>query len=315
LLSAIPWIGKDFVEFVFLIFIKYFIYFVIIFSLTTIGIINIRALRGQKIRTASDKNYAEDIPYAFLAMFVGLVDADFNNYWDLGLIYNNNNLDLGLIVWGSSMSSNIGYPRFNKLTSTMIELPLFQFSLLIGLLLSDGWLTYASPASKNARLGFKQSLTHFMYFWFVFNSLTAYCSSLPHLAIGKRNNTLTYAIEIFSRSLPCFTNLHSLFYVNGLKIVPVDIFHYLNSIALAHWIMGDGKYVKSGGLILCTDSFTLKEVLLLMNVLIIKYDFKCSLHQPAPNSYRIYISKTSMAKLQDLVLPYMVKNMLYKIHK
>jgi LAGLIDADG endonuclease len=61
---------------VFLIFIIYFIYFILIFSLTTIGIINIRALRGQKIRTDSDKNYAEDIPYAFLAMFVGLVDGD-----------------------------------------------------------------------------------------------------------------------------------------------------------------------------------------------------------------------------------------------
>jgi hypothetical protein len=28
------------------------------------------------IRTSSDKKYAENIPYAFMAMFVGLVDAD-----------------------------------------------------------------------------------------------------------------------------------------------------------------------------------------------------------------------------------------------
>jgi hypothetical protein len=79
---------------------KHFCDFIIFFSLTTIGAINIRALRGQKIRTASDKKYAENIPYAFMAMFVGLVDADFNKiiiYLDLGLIYNNN-LDLGLIV-------------------------------------------------------------------------------------------------------------------------------------------------------------------------------------------------------------------------
>jgi Cytochrome b/b6/petB/LAGLIDADG endonuclease len=76
LLSAIPWIGKDFVEFEFLNFFtnETFFYLVIFFSLTTIGIINIRALRGQKI--ASDKKYAENIPYAFMAMFAGLVDGD-----------------------------------------------------------------------------------------------------------------------------------------------------------------------------------------------------------------------------------------------
>lgn len=74
LLSAIPWIGKDFVEFEFfnLFTTETIFYFVIFFSLTTIGAVNIRALKKQKIRTASDKEYAKNIPYAFMAMFVGL---------------------------------------------------------------------------------------------------------------------------------------------------------------------------------------------------------------------------------------------------
>jgi hypothetical protein len=34
----------------------------------TIGIVTLRALRGQKARTLADKRYVLDIPYSFLAM-------------------------------------------------------------------------------------------------------------------------------------------------------------------------------------------------------------------------------------------------------
>ena len=39
----------------------------------------------------------------------------------------------------------------------MIKLPYDQFSVIIGLLVSDGWLIIASKTSKNALLGFGQS--------------------------------------------------------------------------------------------------------------------------------------------------------------
>lgn len=45
----------------------------------------------------------------------------------------------------------------------MIKLPPYQKGLIIGLLLSDGWLTFASKTNKNARLGFQQSLTKSNY--------------------------------------------------------------------------------------------------------------------------------------------------------
>jgi hypothetical protein len=36
------------------------------------------------------------------------------------------------------------------------------------------------------------------------------------------------------------TELHSLFYPNGIKIIPKDIYNMLTPVALAHLIMGDG---------------------------------------------------------------------------
>jgi hypothetical protein len=66
-----------------------------------------------------------------------------------------------LVVWGKNLPSSVGVGRFTKQESEMIGLPSHQLSIVIGLLLSDGWLSYGSSSHKNARLGFKQSLAKF----------------------------------------------------------------------------------------------------------------------------------------------------------
>lgn len=43
----------------------------------------------------------------------------------------------------------------------------------------------------------------------------------------------------------------------------------LDPIAFAHWIMGYGSN-SATGLLLCTDSFTIQDVVSIMNVLIIR---------------------------------------------
>ena len=87
--------------------------------------------------------------------------------------------------------------------------------------MSDGWLIIAS---NNARLGLKQSLSHSEYVLFVFNILSHYCSSSPRLITGIRAGNRNYGLQFFTRSMPCMTKLYSLFYPNGVKIVPHNIF-------------------------------------------------------------------------------------------
>jgi len=72
----------------------------------------------------------------------------------------------------------------------MLILPPYQMGVIIGLILSDGWLTIPVKTRKNARLGFKQSLAHASYLWFVFNILSHYCSSYPNLTQGVRSGKL-----------------------------------------------------------------------------------------------------------------------------
>ena len=56
------------------------------------------------------------------------------------------------------------------------------------------------------------------------------------------------------------------------KTIKLDLFHYLDYVTLAHWIMGDGAKLGKG-IILCTDSFSLTEVVLLMNILKITWSY------------------------------------------
>lgn len=68
------------------------------------------------------------------------------------------------------------------------------------------------------------------------------------------------------------------------------------------------------GLLLCTDSFTVKEVVILINILIIKYDLDCSIHNHNGKP-RIYIKANSMVKLRQLVNPYIIPFSTYKLRK
>jgi hypothetical protein len=69
--------------------------------------------------------------------------------------------------------------------------------------------------------------------------------------------------------------------------------------------MGDGAS-KSHGLTICTDSYSLPDIVRIMNVLIIRYDLKSSLHLKRKNQYRIYISQHSMPLLRTIVIPYIL---------
>lgn len=128
--------------------------------------------------------------------------------------------------------------------------------------------------SKNARLGFKQSTKNSSYVWSVFFILNHYCSSFPYINTGGIRKGKPFSGLVFqTRQLPCLTDIYNLFYKNKIKIIPSNIYDLLTPVALAHWIKRDGFK----GLVLCTDSFSLEQTTLLLNVLVIKYELDCTL--------------------------------------
>lgn len=130
--------------------------------------------------------------------------------------------------------------------------------------------------------------------------------------ITKRYIALVFILDLFLASLNEF---YLLFYLLNKKVIPAptEIYPLLTPIALAHFIMGDGQK-RDFGLVLCTDSFTIQEVVSLVNVLIIRYSLICKIREVNKGQYRIYISERSMDKLRAIVLPYMIDTMLYKLN-
>ena len=76
--------------------------------------------------------------------------------------------------------------------------------------------------------------------------------------------------------------------------------------------MGDGSKV-GNALYLQTQSFTIKECVFIISVLIYKFDFICNIHMQR-NQHVIYISAKSMKKIRGKLLPYFIPSMFYKLN-
>jgi len=213
-----------------------------------------------------------------------------------------------VVVWGTpdSVGSTVGqrWSSTERAIRTFDRLPPYLAGVVVGLCLSDGYLRVVKGC-KNALLQFNQSVKNSEYFWFVFRLLAPLIISWPKLYTHVRSGTVCSSLHLVTRALPCFTKLHSLFYVNGLKCIPDSsiIYHLLTPIALAHWLIGDGAW-KGSGVIICTDSYTISDCVRLMNVLRLRYNLDCTLQISAGKHPRIYIPSRSVPLLRSIVLPY-----------
>lgn len=89
----------------------------------------------------------------------------------------------------------------------------------------------------------------------------------------------------------------------------------LTPVALAHLIMGDGQ-ARKYGLILCTNFYSVQDVVRLMNVLMIRYRLDCTIHLKRQNrklEYMIYIRQGYMPLLRSIVITHFYPSMYYKI--
>lgn len=220
-----------------------------------------------------------------------------------------------LIIWGTFSSQKLYGPntRFTNLQLYAFSLTSRQRSILIGILLSDGWKQ--SRKGWYPRIGLKLSLKHFQYLWLVFLELAPLCSSYPYSSNIKNRGKLHLIFQ--TRQLNCLIYLRSLFFKEIYKsqfkpVIQKDLYHSFDYIALAHWIKGNGSK-HNRGLILCTDRYTIKEVILLMNILRIKFFIYPTLYLIKGNP-RIHIFRRDMLKIRPFIAPYFVKSFLYKIY-
>lgn len=144
LLSAIPWIGKDLVEFEPLENGSIYSNIVELSLLPVIGTVNSKAMNKIKLRTEKEKLEALKISKSFLAMLVGLIDGDGyiaitktpKDYIRIDLVISLDLRDLDLLNYIHSVLK-VGrinkYPKSNlvKLTIPRTDLQTILFPLFI----------------------------------------------------------------------------------------------------------------------------------------------------------------------------------------
>lgn len=199
-----------------------------------------------------------------------------------------------------------------KKLRNMYTLNKYERSIIIGLLLSDSWLQYKLKC--NPRIGLKQSIKHSEFFFKVYFELSKFMSNYPYICYNTKNGKQFISLAFNTRQLYCFNLFKDLFYLENStkKIIKPALYNYFDEIVLAYWIMGDGSK-KNKGITLCTDSYSYKEVTLLMNILYIKFNIITSIHKEK-NRPRIYINKKELDKIIPSIKPYFNKKFLYKLH-
>jgi hypothetical protein len=128
------------------------------------------------------------------------------------------------------------------------------------------------------------------------------------MKVASRKAFNTSSVYFVTRQLTAITELHTLFYCEGRKIVPFNIGSLLTAKSLAYWAMDDGQNHKSG-FTFNTCAFTLNELKLLQAALKDNWDLDTSIH----SRNRLYINACSKDKFVELVKPYFHSSMLYKI--
>lgn len=174
--------------------------------------------------------------------------------------------------------------------------------------------------NSNSRLEFKQSIKNRIYIDHLYSLFEIYCSSKPRIetiTLKSQPGKEYKSIRFHTLTLPCFNYYWNLFYkfdgVKYKKIIPENLYSLLTQKGLAYWIMDNGtKMSGSNGLVLCTESLTLEEHYILIEVLKKKFNLDCNI-QETTNRNRIYIQSRSRNKLLELVKPHMLPHFYYKL--
>lgn len=205
--------------------------------------------------------------------------------------------------------------RLTNVERNSFNVPQHLHEVIIGSCLGD-LIAVRKTIAHNTYFQFKQGLVNKDYIYHLFDLFLSFTNmeipkDLEYL--DKRSNKTYTSINFHTYRLPCFNYYYDLFYVDGIKRIPLNIGELLTPVSLAYWAMDDGSK-KNNGFIFCTDSYTFEEVQLLINVLKQNFDLNCSIHKmTGKEQYRIYIKLDSMDKFISLVRPHFYESMIYKL--
>ena len=176
-----------------------------------------------------------------------------------------------------------------------------HLQLVVGSMLGDGYLVKTTRGyAFRVNHSFKQKA----YVDWKYGKLLGFVNSLP------RQSGTTYYFRTVTH--PKFIELQKQFYKGCIKVIPRRLVEtQMNPFTLAVWVMDDGS---RDGRQLCinTQCFSFEEQVFLQNVLRAKLGIDTTLNRDK-NYFRLRVGAKSMDSLRNLVMPYLIPSMLYKL--
>lgn len=157
----------------------------------------------------------------------------------------------------------------------------------------------------NALLEINHSIHQRSYVDWKFSHLAPLVRTPPK---PRQGNGGRVAYRFVTRSLPQLTDFYRLFYESGRKVVPeVE----LTPLTLAVWLMDDGCRSRSA-VYMNTQQFDDESQERLMRMLLEQCGIESTMNRD--KSYRrIRVSTKGTARLRDLVAPFMLTELMYKL--
>lgn len=206
-------------------------------------------------------------------------------------------------------------------------------SIIICGLLGDFWAHLVpSRYGSSVRFQLEQSINNSAYIHSLNLNLynLGYCASFVPKLVKKSESKLLLrsrsdnTVDRFNYRLTLFTFtsfiwIYKDFYTNinniKKKIVPIWIAEFITPLGLAHWIMQDGSRQIGQGITIATNNFTHPQCVFLSNILTNKFGLKTSVIKSGiDNQWKISIWKESMPILVNLISPYFIPEMKYKLN-
>jgi len=180
-----------------------------------------------------------------------------------------------------------------------------QRSIIIGSLLGDGYLRIV-PGRKNAFLEINHSVHEKDYVDWKYLKLRNLVKSSPKKRKGKERRV---AYRFFTQQHLELTKLYQRFYQNKEKILLNDI--KLDPLMIAVWFMDDGsKSYKT--YYLNTQRFDYLSQKKLIKMLKDQWNIESSLNRDK-EYYRMRIKQKSVSKFREIISPYVISAMKYKL--
>jgi ubiquinol-cytochrome c reductase cytochrome b subunit len=189
-------------------------------------------------------------------------------------------------------------------------------SIIFGSLLGNAYGKKRLLAGTSFK--FSQEASHVKYLMFLHKLLSelGYCNStLPVITtISGSKGKINKVARFTTWNYTSFNWIYDLWFYNNKKHVPKCIDQYLTPLALAFWIMNNGAKIGKN-IKFFTNSFSYKECLILIKALNDNFNIKASI-QSAGNQdqYIIFIWKESINDLINIVSPYIIPEMKYKLN-